>query len=201
MPRPDPEKLAERFERESANIRVGRLERGSERFSDFRRGPCLAQRPHGCRIADASASRGHTQGRCQLVRQRGWQGLGDTERLLGDSGGAPRELKHQLRRWLERFVQELRELTTTPGRSRQAGGPTHVLLCDSLLEEQCFTPRRLAANRDHDHVPPIEPFTAGIGIQREAENARARQRLDPAANRTVSRACLPVVGKPVELGS
>ena len=66
--RPDPEQPAERIERELANIRVRRFERGSERCLDLRRGPCLAKRPHGCRIADASASRGHTQCRCQLVR-------------------------------------------------------------------------------------------------------------------------------------
>ena len=128
-----------------------------------------------------------------------WQALGDAERLLRHSRTTPRELQYELDRWLEGFVHELRELSTTHDRSRQAGGAVHVLLRDCSLEDQPLGPRSVAANPTHDHVPTVEPFAARIVLQRVAEDSLASQRLDPAANGAVARACLPGVGKPPEL--
>ena len=145
--RPDPEQLAERFEGELANIGIGRLKRGFERGLDLGRGPRPTQRHDG--IASdlvLAPARRRTEHRRELVREGRWQGLCDVQCRLSHPGRASRELQHKRDRWLEGLGHEVCTLPTTRNRSRHAGGPQHILLGNSALEEQCLSPRGLAAN-------------------------------------------------------
>jgi hypothetical protein len=147
-----------------------------------------------------AAARGCADDRREVVGEGRRQGPYDVQRLLSHPGRASRESQQELDRWLEGLGDEPCTRPATQSRSRHAGGPLHIRLCNGAPEEECLSPRGLAANRAHDHVPAIEPFAARIGLQRHPEDALASQRVDASADGATVWARVPLVGEPAKLG-